>query len=73
MRQLHNLLRYSFEIAYMDSSSKIIDIIFFKSGLSPFVELYPLLKVIMKFCNQVFSITIAAMSFKVGQLIEQNE
>ena len=29
---IHNLLRYSFEISHMDSSS---DIYFFKSGLSP--------------------------------------
>ena len=39
---VQNLLRYSFEISYRDSSSKIIDKYFFKSGLSPFVELCPL-------------------------------
>ena len=38
---VQNLLRYSFEISYMDSSQKIIDTYFFKSGLSPFVELCP--------------------------------
>ena len=32
-------LRYSFEISYMDSHKKIIGKFFFKSGLSPFVEL----------------------------------
>ena len=31
----------SFEISYMNSSSKIIDTYFLKSGLSPFVELCP--------------------------------
>ena len=37
-----NLLRYSFEISYMDSSSKNNWHIFFsKSGLSPFGELWP--------------------------------
>ena len=38
---VQNLLRYSCGISYMDSSSKIIDTYFFKSGLSPFVELCP--------------------------------
>ena len=41
VRLLQNLLKYSFEISYMDSSSKIIDTYFFKSGLSPFLELCP--------------------------------
>ena len=36
---VQNLIRYSYEISYMDSSSKIIDTYFFKSGFSPFVEL----------------------------------
>ena len=74
VRPLQNLLRYSFEISYMDSSSKkIIDMYFFKSGLSPFVEVCPFYRVIMKFCNQDISKTITAMSFKLGQLIEHNE
>ena len=39
---VQNLLRYSFEISYMDSSPKNNWHIFFsKSGLSPFVELCP--------------------------------
>ena len=38
---VQNLLRYSFETSYMDSSSKIIDIYILKSGLSPFVEICP--------------------------------
>ena len=39
---LQNLLRYSFEISYMDSSLKNdLHIFFFKYGLSPFVELCP--------------------------------
>ena len=42
VRPLQNLLRYSFEISYMDSSSKkLLTRIFFKSGLFPFVELCP--------------------------------
>ena len=41
VRPLQNLSRYSFEISYMDSSSKNNLHIFFKSGLSPFVELCP--------------------------------
>ena len=36
-----NLLRYSFEISYMDSAYKIVDTHFFKSGLSPFVKFCP--------------------------------
>ena len=70
---LQNLLRYSFEISYMDSLSKIIDTYFFKSELCPFVELCPFERVIMKFCNQDFSKTITATSFKHGKLIEHNE
>ena len=35
---VQNLLRYNFDISYMDSSSKIIDSYYFKSGLSPFLE-----------------------------------
>ena len=73
LRPLQNLLRYSFEISYMDYSSKLLTHIFFKSGLSPFVELCPFERVIMKFCNQDISKTITAMSFKLGQLIEHNE
>ena len=38
---VQNLLRYSFEISYMDSSSKNNWRIFFMSGSSPFVELCP--------------------------------
>ena len=42
VRPLQNLLRYSFEISYMDSSSKNHwHIFFFQSGLFPFVELCP--------------------------------
>ena len=57
----------------MDSSYKMIETYFSKSGLSPFVELCHFLRVIMKFCNQDISKTITAMSFKVGQLIEHSE
>ena len=56
----------------MDSSLKIIDTYFYKSGLSPFVDLCPILRVIMIFCNQDISKTIIAMSFKLGQLIDDN-
>ena len=45
----------------------------FKSGLSPFVELCPFKRVIMKFCNKDISKIIAATSFNLGQLIENNE
>ena len=38
---VQNLLRYSCEVSYMDSSSKIIDTYFFKSGLFNFMELCP--------------------------------
>ena len=44
VRPLQNLLRYSFEISYMDSSPKIIDTYFLKSGLSPICGVMPLLK-----------------------------
>ena len=43
---------------------------FLKSWLSPFVELCPFERVIMKFCNQIIS---KARSFKLGQLIEDND
>ena len=73
VRPLQNLLRYSFEISYMDSLSKIIDKYFLKSGLCPFVELCPFLWAIKKFCNQDISKIITATTFKLGQLIEHNE
>ena len=41
---LQNLLRYSFEISYMDSSSKIIDTYFFKVWIIPLCGVMPLLK-----------------------------
>ena len=43
------------------------------SGFSTFVELCPFKRVIMKFCNQKISKTITARSFKLRQLIENNE
>ena len=52
---------------------KIIGLGFFKSGLSPFLELCPFKRVIMKFCNQAISKTIPGSSFKLCQLIEDNE
>ena len=70
---VQNLLRYSSKISCMDSSSKIIDRYLLKSGLSPFVELCPFEMVTMLFCNQDISKIITAMSFKFGQLIENNE
>ena len=48
VRLLQNLLRYSIWIPHQ----KKIDTYFFQSGLSPFVELCPFWRVIMKFCNQ---------------------
>ena len=41
VRLLQKILRYSFEISYMDYSSKNNLYEFFKSGLSHFVELCP--------------------------------
>ena len=70
---IQNLLRYSFEISYMDSSSKIIDTYFFKSGLSPFVELCSFLKGHNDILQSRFLETITAMSFKLSQVIEDNE
>ena len=70
---VQNLLRYSYEILYKNSSSKIIDTYFFKFVLSPFVELCPFQRVIMIFCNQDISKTITVMRFKLGQVIEDNE
>ena len=49
---------------------KITDSYFFSSELSPFEQLCPFLRVRMKFFNQDISKTIAARSFKLGQLIE---
>ena len=66
-------IKIQFWNSYMDSSSKNNWHVFFKSALSPFVELCPFQRVILKFCNQDISKTITAMSFKLGQLIEHNE
>ena len=46
---------------------------FFLSELSPFEELCPILRVRVKFCYQDISKTITAGSFKLGQLIEDDE
>ena len=52
---------------------KITDLYFFLIWIiSPF-GVMPLLKIIMKFCNQDISKTITARSFKLGQLIEDNK
>ena len=68
-----NFLRYSFEISCIDSSSKIIEKSFFKSGLSPFVELCPFERFIMMFYNQDILTNKTAMSFKLGQVLEDDE
>ena len=52
---------------------KIIDTYFFRSRLSPFVELCLFLRVTMVCFNQDISKTITVMSFKLGQVIEDNE
>ena len=44
VRPLKISLSYSFEISYMNFSSKIIDSYFFKSGVSPLCGAMPLLK-----------------------------
>ena len=41
VRPLQNLLRYSFEISYMDSSSKIIDTYFLSLDYLPFWSYAP--------------------------------
>ena len=44
IRRLQNLLRYSFEISYMDSSSKNKGHFFFKVWIIPLCGVMPLLK-----------------------------
>ena len=72
MRRLQKL-SYSFEISLIDWSSKKVEPYFFQSELSPVVELCPFQRVIMNFCNQDIFKSIAARSFKLSQLIEDNE
>ena len=63
-----------FEISYMDSSSKnSLPVFFFLSELSPLAELCPFEGLKVQICNHDISKTITARSFKLGQLIEDDE
>ena len=57
----------------MDSSSKNSLPVFFLSELSPLAELCPFEGLKVQICNHDISKTITARSFKLGQLIENDE
>ena len=59
---------------YMDSSSKnSLPVFFFLSELSPLAKLCPFEGLKVQICNHDISKTITARSFKLGQLIEEDE
>ena len=58
----------------MDSSSKnSLPVFFFLSELSPLAELCPVEGLTVQICNHDISKIITARSFKLGQLIEDDE
>ena len=58
----------------MDSSSKnILPVFFLLSELSPLVELCPIYGLRVQICKKDISKSIEARSFKLGQLIEDDE
>ena len=58
----------------MDSSSKnSLPVFFFLSELSPLAELCPFEGLKVQICKHDISKTITARSFKLGQLIEDDE